>query len=694
MNSEALKPRRTIHKVIWPVLIWAALIGGMWSLPAHAAGEIGFLSGAAREATGFAVTTDYYRLYVKATGNGSLTALNFNITAIGGTNPTTTVRVCPGQFQSCGDTYIASYTGSSTGPRTFTLNAPVAVTTDSVWTIEFHGNSGTNYHRFKKADLSDSTKVWVDTWYVGLYSTAAGGSYTDYTFSFSGTVEPTNADLTSIYPNTAPRYTPGQEISLVGTNFAAEDVAYFDGTALSTSVASSTEMTAVIPASLLETEGAFDVKVLDSSAAAYTDPVTFTVTSSPVQWNGTPSYLTSHYSLGDYVLSASATLAVPATSDGWIQAVRILDANGDPVSYGWGNHVQLWPGLGPHAATWTIDSATLPEAKLWPGTWRALAVGKDGVGGTYLSTTVDFVVPINPYATVNVTYPGPGAGANWSSTSTPYGEMWRRTDLGSEGSLSGEYVWDATSSQYLSINGGQIKLDSSQCPSGFTMDASGTCSMFVGQAETFINFPLFGWVTGVFDGFQRGLASASSTASRSAKIEIPAMGSGTFVTSAVTIYDSSSSTQGVGAWIKPEYFAWFRLIMVGWLWFGFVMAIFGDLQAVLGLAALTPTPSSPQPAEGPVGLANAAVGQIGRYVAFVALAAILVAAGAYVPPFPPQFGDFIAILVGFTFRLDGIFPVALAWSLYGVRLGVFVALNIWKLVLATRNWVLGWGWMW
>ncbi len=97
--------------------------------------------------------------------------------------------------------------------------------------------------------------------------------------------------LTSLTPNTSLAGSADINLTITGTNFISSSLTSFDGNTLATSFVSSTQLTAVIPASLLTTPGNFSVTI-DNPApgGGVSNVLTFTITAlAPTIQNISPS---------------------------------------------------------------------------------------------------------------------------------------------------------------------------------------------------------------------------------------------------------------------------------------------------------------------------------------------------------------------------------------------------------------------
>lgn len=103
------------------------------------------------------------------------------------------------------------------------------------------------------------------------------GNVISSTLPFTITANPaTTPTLTSINPTKAAVGSPGFAMTLIGTNFAPGAVAYFGSTALSTTVVSSTQLTAQVPASVLTAVAEVPVTAINTKSKA-SNPIPFLV---------------------------------------------------------------------------------------------------------------------------------------------------------------------------------------------------------------------------------------------------------------------------------------------------------------------------------------------------------------------------------------------------------------------------------
>ena len=195
--------------------------------------------------------------------------------------------------------------GGTSSSQTFTVNNPLptlasigpnsATVGDPNTTITL---TGTNFVSTSTADFngvglattfvsatsltavipaSDLTTAGMDSITV-VNPTPGGGTSTP---SITFTVMNPAPTLTSINPNAVPANSSATTITLTGTGFVSTSTADFNGTAITTTFVSATQLTAVIPAADLTTIGTDPITVVNAGPGGGTSgSVTFTVLAS------------------------------------------------------------------------------------------------------------------------------------------------------------------------------------------------------------------------------------------------------------------------------------------------------------------------------------------------------------------------------------------------------------------------------
>ncbi|WP_157807457.1 T9SS type A sorting domain-containing protein [Hymenobacter chitinivorans] len=118
--------------------------------------------------------------------------------------------------------------------------------------------------------------------------------------------------ISSIDPSTKSAGSSAFTLTLTGTNFVSGATAYFNGTALTTTFVSATQLTASVPASAVATAGTFPVTVKNTSTGPASNSVDFTVTAGASNSVTTTAIPASTYCVG----STGAVVSVPFTSTG------------------------------------------------------------------------------------------------------------------------------------------------------------------------------------------------------------------------------------------------------------------------------------------------------------------------------------------------------------------------------------------
>ena len=94
--------------------------------------------------------------------------------------------------------------------------------------------------------------------------------------------------ITSLAPSSVPAGSAQFTLTINGTGFVSTSTAYWNGTALATTFVSSTQLTAVVPASLISASGAASVTLLPTPNSM------FTITNGPVAIISLPAYYRGH----------------------------------------------------------------------------------------------------------------------------------------------------------------------------------------------------------------------------------------------------------------------------------------------------------------------------------------------------------------------------------------------------------------
>ncbi|UOQ52419.1 T9SS type A sorting domain-containing protein [Hymenobacter cellulosivorans] len=120
------------------------------------------------------------------------------------------------------------------------------------------------------------------------------------------------ASIISLDPSTTVAGSSGFTLTLTGTGFASNAIAYFNGAALTTTYVSATQLTASVPASAVATTGTFPVTVKNGSTGTDSNVLNFTVTAVASNTVTTTAIAATTYCVG----STGAAVSVPFTSSG------------------------------------------------------------------------------------------------------------------------------------------------------------------------------------------------------------------------------------------------------------------------------------------------------------------------------------------------------------------------------------------
>jgi sugar lactone lactonase YvrE len=249
--------------------------GAEIATPSHA-------SSGTNEFTAYTVTgaqpSDVFQVYATTSTNAypTIGALTFSVPVASLASSTATLTANPSTQTVGGDVSfsvaVAGVTQTSpvpTGVVTLTNTSVTPNTTVGTITL---GASGTG--SVVISTLPSGTNAIVATY--------GGDSVYAASTSASQTVTITSPlSLASISPNGGVVGSPATTITLTGANFSTTDVVQLNGTPVASTYVSSTQLTAVIPASFFAATGTANVTVHDTASGATSGPVVFTVASTP-----------------------------------------------------------------------------------------------------------------------------------------------------------------------------------------------------------------------------------------------------------------------------------------------------------------------------------------------------------------------------------------------------------------------------
>lgn len=147
---------------------------------------------------------------------------------------------------------------------------------------------------------------------------------------FHGVVTPT---LTSINPATVAAGTAQFTLTATGTNYTSGTQILWDGVAQTTTVASNTQLTATIPASLIATPGSVSIRVMKADTTT-SEPLTLTITGNSASTFSLTSISPSSVAAGSAAFTLTATGVGFASSD-------VITLNGTGITTSFDSATQL-----------------------------------------------------------------------------------------------------------------------------------------------------------------------------------------------------------------------------------------------------------------------------------------------------------------------------------------------------------------
>lgn len=573
MNPEPLKSRWTKIKVISYGLFYAGLlIYGLSGGVAHAALSNNNYVNVGTRLLGYNSTYNYieHELWANGANDAGYLSGFSNIRFDKTGNPTDDVTlsfctdagsgVCGSVLASCTIPNPSTYTGCN-------FSSPILITYNNAYVIKLArtGSLSTSNYWSVLRNLSqeDPGDLYVRTY----------GKYGGEDLYRSASMAPL-ATLTNVSPDSTAENTTDTTVTLTGTNFENGDVAYFDGSAISTTYVSATSLTAVVPDSKLTTAGTYKVKVYDTSFGNYSNEIDFNVTDAPISWNGqSPVQAFRADTFGGYTVSASATAIGFSPVDMTIQAVRI-DALYSP------HHV--WYCTSPMLSG-TCDTDSFAGQTFESGTWRFLAYATDANGNRRYSNVKDLTISGTENWAEAQARAGQAAADQWLSftgtaTSTSATAAQQGFNTTPWDGSTGGVISVSTSTQaalHEASLGWTLQSDGTLCEGTATSTSCAAKTL----SQRLLDYPLISWPKGIASAIVDAVTSASTTGATPLEVSIPAMsGAGVFSTDEVKILDNSSSTAGIGRWIAPSNFAWFRALMTGALYFQFVLGLWSRFR--------------------------------------------------------------------------------------------------------------------
>jgi hypothetical protein len=171
---------------------------------------------------------------------------------------------------------------------------------------------------------------------------------------------PTNSALSisSISPQTAPAGGPSFTLTVNGTGFTSRSVVQWNGNPLATTFISSTQLTAIVPASLISSLLVASVTVTDNGQTTFT--ISFQTTP-PVTLPVTPTGGLAHFAVGQNWTTGIFIVNTGNSTANY--GISFYDDNGNPVSlpFSTGAASRLTGSLAPFASTY-IEAANANAA--------------------------------------------------------------------------------------------------------------------------------------------------------------------------------------------------------------------------------------------------------------------------------------------------------------------------------------------
>lgn len=252
-------------------------------------------------------------LTVNGAGFGADSVVSFNSTALATTvvsstqvtatvpaSLTTTagtaqITLTSASATSNGVPFTVTPTISSLSPNSATAGGPGFTLTvngtgfESGATVDFNGNSlGATI--VSPTQLTASVPASLIATPGTLPVTVTSGGQTSNSVNFTVAAAPPPPAITSISPTSATAGGAAFTLTVNGSNFGADSVVNFNGTALTTTFVSAAQVTAAVPASLITTSGTVPVTLTTSGMTS--NSVSFTILPAPVITSITPATVT------------------------------------------------------------------------------------------------------------------------------------------------------------------------------------------------------------------------------------------------------------------------------------------------------------------------------------------------------------------------------------------------------------------
>jgi IPT/TIG domain/Secretion system C-terminal sorting domain len=228
------------------------------------------------------------------------TGVSFNGTAattFSVTNATTITATVP-TGATTGTIAVTTPGGTATSTASFTVTTPTPAPTIASFTptsgpvgtvvtitgtdftgatgVSFNGTAATTFSVTNATTISATVPTGATTGTIAV--TTPGGLATS-TASFTVTVPNPVPTIASLSPNTAVAGSAAFTLTVTGTGFVAGSTVSFNGTTLTTTFGSATQLTAAVPASAIATAGTYNVTVTSPAPGGGTSAAaTFTVT--------------------------------------------------------------------------------------------------------------------------------------------------------------------------------------------------------------------------------------------------------------------------------------------------------------------------------------------------------------------------------------------------------------------------------
>ncbi|GAA4032866.1 hypothetical protein GCM10022409_16440 [Hymenobacter glaciei] len=363
-----------------------------------------------------------FTLTVNGTGFISGTVINFNGTALATTfvSATQVAALVPASAVATVGTYSVTATNPAPGGGT-SAGVNFTVTTPAPTIVSFTPTSGlangTVTVTVTGTDFTGATAVTLNgvaiTGFTVVNSTTI--TFTVPTGATSGTIAVTTPagtatstatftvtlpapNITSLAPNTTAAGSAAFTLTVNGTGFLSGSVVNFNGTALTTTFVSATQLTAAVPASAVATVGTYNVTVANPSAnqGGTSAAATFTVTTpAPTIASFTPTSGLANGTVTVTVMGTDFTGATAVTLNG-VAITGFTVVNATTITF----TVPAGATSGTIAVTTPAGTATSTASFIVTPTITALSPNAQVVGGSALTLTITGT-NFTPASTVN-----------------------------------------------------------------------------------------------------------------------------------------------------------------------------------------------------------------------------------------------------------------------------------------------------